>query len=83
MNAPRWEEVLAGMGTGADTVPPGFFTTPELAEQWGCSIWTAQRRVTAALAAGACERRAFRRFNAKRLAAIPVPHYRLIVKASR
>jgi predicted transcriptional regulator len=59
-----------------DVVPPGWKTLAEIAIMLGRNRSTAQRQVTAAIAAGRFECQKFRVKVGQR-SSYPVPHYRL------
>ena len=58
-----------------DTVPPGWFTVADLAEELGKSICTTSERVRKMVKDGAVERQDFVIQLEQRVR--PVPHYRL------
>jgi response regulator of citrate/malate metabolism len=59
-----------------DEVPPGWFTATQLAEQFGVSRPTIQRRLFALVELGQYEVRRFRITTG--MVRLPVPHYRKV-----
>lgn len=74
----KWCTVLAERSAAIDTVPPGWFTTAQLADQTGHHIQITKRRVSKLVKLGRVERKNFRIALAKMVR--PVPHYRLLGK---
>lgn len=55
------EKALGYASRDSGTVPEGFKTSKEWAREWGCSMRTAQMRISDAQDAGILELRKFRR----------------------
>lgn len=63
------------VGNKPETVPPGWRTARDLAEQWGIQIGQTLKHLREGMAAGVIEFRKFRVENGQR-GVYPVPHYR-------
>jgi hypothetical protein len=70
----KWCAALASPAV-TDVIPPGWFTTKQLAERLGKTRPTTARLLSEAVAAGRCEVQKFRLTTGA--VTRPVPHYRL------